>query len=221
MKLTFLLLLIGTWSVAQTPEKLKQVITKMNSVKDYAVSAKIKTDIPMIKMLPTDAQFYFKQTNQFKVESKGIAILPKQGISELNTFLADDANYTALEGGVETIEGVASKLFTIVPTGDNEMILAKIWIDEKRTVLTKTQMTTKSNGTVSVTYAYADQVEYGLPSKMLFTIDVKEFKIPKSMAADIHKTNKTEKDTRKTGTIQIDLSNYLVNQGLSDDFFKK
>jgi outer membrane lipoprotein-sorting protein len=53
---------------------------------------------------------------------------------------------------------------------------------------------------------------------------VKKFKLPKSVAADL---NKTEKEKQKAqhnkdqkGTITIKLSNYKINKGLSDEFFQ-
>ena len=222
MKITiFLLLFAAPITFGQKSEKLNQVIEKLNSVRDYSASAEITADIPMIKILPSKATIYFKQKDKFKVESKGIALLPKQGVTELNAFLADDSKYMAIEGETEPISGVESRLITVIPNGDNEdIILAKIWIDEKRNVLSKTQMTTRSNGTVTVYYSYGDQAKYGLSNKMIFKIDVKEFKIPKSMSSDIHRTDETKKDKRKNGTITITLSNYKVNTGISDSIFK-
>ena len=64
---------------------------------------------------------------------------------------------------------------------------------------------------------------YFLPDKMIFSIDVKKFKIPKSVAADINnndnKVDKT-KDPKK-GKIFITLSNYQINKGIPDTIFKK
>ena len=66
---------------------LNRVVSKINSVKDYSVDANIKADIPLIKILPVKASIYFKQKDKFKVVSKGIAILPKQGFTDVNSFL--------------------------------------------------------------------------------------------------------------------------------------
>lgn len=208
---------------SQSSEKLIKVVNKLNSVKDYTVDADISADIPMIKILPSKAKIYFKQKDKFKVEAKGIVVLPKQGFTEVNQFLSDKNKYMAIEGDTVRINGILSRLITIVPKSENdEIILAKVWIDEKQSVLTKTQVTTRTNGTVTTTYTYGDQVAYGLPSKMVFEIDVKKFKLPKSMAAEIHQTDtKKKEDNRKTGTITVKLSGYKVNSGLSDDIFKK
>jgi hypothetical protein len=57
---------------------------------------------------------------------------------------------------------------------------------------------------------------------MTFTVDIKKFKMSKSVASDIRNNEKEKKykDNEK-GTIVLTFSNYLVNKGISDDVFKK
>lgn len=203
---------------------LKSVVDKLNKVEDYTVDANIKADIPMIKILPVKATLYFKQKDKFKVVSKGIAILPKQGFTDINAFLTKKGAYMAVEGGTKMVQDIKTTLITVIPTSDNsDFVLAKLWIDTKRSIILESQITTRGSGTVFVEYKYGEQVEYGLPSQLLFTVDVKKFKMPKSVAADIHDTEgkDNKKKQKDTGTITINLSNYKVNKGISDDFFKK
>ncbi|MFN8698801.1 MAG: LolA family protein, partial [Flavobacteriales bacterium] len=72
------------------------LLAKMNTVKDYSVEALITSDIPMVKILPSRATIYFKQKDKFKIDSKGIAILPKQGFTDIAKLLADKNSYTAV-----------------------------------------------------------------------------------------------------------------------------
>ncbi|MBI3235612.1 MAG: hypothetical protein HYZ42_16505, partial [Bacteroidetes bacterium] len=111
----------------------------------------------------------------------------------------------------------------IIPLTDTgDVILGKLWIDEKNAVILKSQITTKSNGTILTEYIYGTQLIYGLPDQMNFEIDVKKFKIPKSVAADINTTkSKSQGKEGKKGKIIIKLKNYQINQGLSDALFKK
>jgi outer membrane lipoprotein-sorting protein len=202
---------------------LSKVVTKLNTVNDYTVIANVKANIPMIKILPSKATIYFKQKDKFKVVSKGIVILPKQGFTEINGFLANKKSYLAVAGDTIKIGGVMTKLITVVPNGENsEIVLAKLWIDTKRSVIIKSQITTKTNGSVTTTYTYGDKVTFGLPSQLVFEIDVKAFKLPKSVAADINKTT-AEKKTKpgNKGVITITLTDYKVNTGLSDAIFTK
>ena len=222
--LTFLIIAIQFGVTAQEANDiLSKVVTKLNTVKDYTVTANVKANIPMIKILPSKATIYFKQKDKFKVVSKGIVILPKQGFTEINTFLANKKSYIAVAGDTSKIGGVMTKLITVIPNGESsEIVLAKLWIDTKRSVIMKSQITTKSNGSVNTTYSYGDKVNFGLPSQLVFEIDVKAFKLPKSVAADINKTTTDKKvKANNKGMITITLTDYKVNTGLSDALFTK
>ena len=201
---------------------ISKINAKYASVKDYKVQVEVKASIPMIKILPSKAMIYFKQKNKFKIVSKGIVLLPKQGFSELYEFLAQPSKYMAVYGGFELINGVKAHEVNVIPDeATNEMVLVKLWMDEENNVVLKSQITTKSNGTILTYYEYADQLKFGLPSKMTFEIDVKKFKIPKSVAADINNSKKEKTKEKKKGTIVINLSDYSVNKGIEDTFFSK
>ena len=222
--LTLLIIAIQFGVTSQEADDiLSKVVTKLNTVKDYTVTANVKANIPMIKILPSKATIYFKQKDKFKVVSKGIVILPKQGFTEINTFLANKKSYIAVAGDTSKIGGVMTKLITVIPNGESsEIVLAKLWIDTKRSVIMKSQITTKSNGSVNTTYTYGDKVSFGLPSQLVFEIDVKAFKLPKSVAADINKTTTDKKvKPNNKGVITITLTDYKVNTGLSDALFTK
>lgn len=204
-----------------TIEKLN---ARMNRISDYSADALIKSDIPLIKILPVRATVFFKQKNKFRIKSKGIAILPKQGFLDISELLSGKENYTAIFSGYEIISNHRSEIITILPAGDTtDLILAKLWIDTSGYLVRKSQITTRSNGTITIDYAYYNKNEYGLPDSMTFTVDVKKFKIPKGVATDINKISSDEdkKPVSKTGKIFIELTNYKVNKGLSDEVFQK
>ena len=66
-----------------TNNLLRGVYNKLQKVNDYIVQANIKVDMPFINMQPVDVQIYFKQKNHFKVISKGIAVVPRQGFDQV------------------------------------------------------------------------------------------------------------------------------------------
>jgi hypothetical protein len=209
-------------SFSQTPDQIiAQLITKINLVKDYTVKASIKADIPMIKILPVNATIYFKQKDKFKVVTKGIAILPKQGFTDVSNFLSKKGTYVCVDGGTKVLNGILTNMITVIPTVENsEIILAKLWIDTKLKLIIKTDLTTRGSGSVTIDYQYATQVAYGLPDQIIFTVDVKKFKMPKSVSGNVNQSN-AKTSQKKTGTITIKLSSYVVNKGISDEFFKK
>ncbi len=205
-------------------QNLKQ---KLDKVKDYTVDANIKLDVPFIKMLPVNAKIYFKQKNKFKVESKSIAVLPRQHFNQITSLLenANKNTYTALVSGNENIGTTPTTVVNIIPSSDtSDLVLAKFWVDPKQNVVLKSQLTSRSNGTILTEYTYNSQLLYGLPDNMVFTIDMKKFKLPKGIATDLHTTKpktQTPEKERKNGKIYIKLANYQLNKGISDTIFKK
>jgi outer membrane lipoprotein-sorting protein len=217
-------ILTGVVGLGQTAEEiLKGVIDKIDLVEDYQADVQIKAAIPFIKVPIAKATIYFKQKDKFKVESKGIAILPKQGMSDLTGFLSNEKKYSAVLGEAKTINEHKTRLISILPTDENsEIILAKVYISTSEDLIYRTVLTTKSSGTVSIDYEYNLNKKYGLPNKMTFTVDIKKFKMPKSVASDIRNNEKKKKyKENEKGTIVLTFSNYLVNKGISDEVFKK
>jgi outer membrane lipoprotein-sorting protein len=201
---------------------IEDLMTKMNLVKDYSVNAKIKSDIPLIKILSVNATIYFKQKDKFRIISKGIAILPKQGFTDITKILREKDTYSSILTGTEIIQNTKTEIITILPGADtSDLILAKLWIDASNNLMLKSQITTRSSGTVTAEYKYSTQKEFGLPESMLFTMDVKKFKIPKGLATDINRTSGADsnKPVPKVGTVFIQLNNYVINKGINDDIF--
>ncbi len=195
---------------------------KATNTKDYTADAHIKIDLPFIRMLPVDANVFYKQPDKFRVKSKSIAILPKQGISDFSAMIKDTNSYTAVISGNEKLNQKLITLINIIPNEDtSDLILGKLWVDTDRNLVLKSQLTTRSNGTLFIEYFYASQLFYGLPDSIIFTVDVKKFKMPKGVTADINNSSTPETNDKaaKKGKIFITLRNYRVNKGIADSVF--
>lgn len=225
MRKIFFVLWLGSilplFSHAQDANKIMDAITlRMSKVKDYSVRANIKSDIPMIKILPVNTTLYYKQKDQFKMVSKGIAILPKQGFTDLTKIIRQKGTYTAFVTGNEMQNKTPITIISILPLSDtSDVVLLKIWVDPNLNIV-KSQMTTRSSGTLTATYEFGLQAAYGLPDRMVFTMDVKKFKIPKGLTTDIQRQSNPNQVVPKTGTIYILLSNYSINKGIDDAVFR-
>lgn len=218
-------LLVGPICAAQKNpnQMLRGVYQKMMKVTDYSVEATIRAEIPLIKILPVNAFIYFKQPDKLKVKSKSIAILPRQSFNDVSKIISDTVSNTAVFTGKEKIGNSLTQIISVIPTVDTgELVLGKFWIDYARNLVLKAQLTTRSSGTLLIEFSYSNLIDYGLPEKMILTVDIKKFKIPKAMASEVDNqqksTNKENKDAKK-GIITIDLKNYKINQGLKDAFF--
>lgn len=224
--LTCLVLLFASSLQAQNNANgiLRAVYNKLQKAKDYTMKANIKVDLPFIRMMPIDAKIYFKQKDKFKVESKSIAIVPRQGFDQASKMLADTNSYTAVIQGSEKIGTIVTSVINVIPLSDtSDLVLGKLWIDANENVILKSQFTTKSNGTVMTEFTYSTQTAFGLPDQMIFSVDIKKFRLPKSVTADMNNTATKDDQTKenKKGKIVITLTNYQVNKGIADSVFKK
>ena len=208
--------------LAQSPRALlNQVQVKLNKATNYSADINIIVDLPYITLMPINSKLYYKQKDKFKIDTKSIAILPKQGFLQLNMLVNDTVNYTAIFQSKEIINKIKTSLLNLIPNNDtSDVVLAKLWVDEINQVIIKSQVTTKSSGTIKTEYKYGSQVFYGLPDDIKFTVDIKKFKIPKALSADIN-TSKTTKVEKKFGEINIKLKNYQINKGIADNVFDK
>jgi hypothetical protein len=209
-----ILLLVTHGVLGQDANKtVNSVISQMNRIKSYTVDARIKSDIPLIKILPVKAKIEFKQPDEIKMKTQGIAILPKKGFTDLAMMLKNKSSYTAIFTGYEVIQKSKTESITLLPSNDaGEIVLAKIWVDTDETLILKSQITTRTNGTVVADYQYGKQREFGLPDELTFSVDVKKFKIPKGVVVDINRSKTAEepKNSGKTGKINIQFSNYSI-----------
>lgn len=207
---------------AQSPRLLlNQVQNKLNKAANYKVDINIKVDLPYIRLMPINTKLYFKQKDKFKIDTKSIAILPKQGFLQFNSLVKDTVNYTAIFQSYDNINGIKTSLINLIPNNDtSDVVLAKLWIDPVDQVIIKSLITTKSSGTIKTEYSYGSQIAYGLPDVIKFVVDVKKFKIPKALAADIN-TSKSNKVEKRSGEICVSLKNYIINKGIDDAIFIK
>jgi hypothetical protein len=144
-------------------------------------------------------------------------------MSDLTGFLSNTKSYSAVLGEDKTINEHKTKLVSVLPSAENsEIVLAKVYISPSDALIYRTVLTTKSSGTVSIDYEYNHNKQFALPSKLTFTVDIKKFKMPKSVASDIRNNEKKKKykDNEK-GTILLVFTSYEVNKGLSDAIFKE
>jgi hypothetical protein len=201
------------------------VYTKLQKAKDYSVQANIKVDMPFIRVLPVDVTIYFRQDNKLKVESKSIAIVPRQGFDQVSKMLADTNSFTAIIQGQEKLGTIQVSIVNVIPLSDtSDVILGKLWLDPLQSVIIKSQLTTRSSGTIVTEYFYGSQIIYGLPDQMIFSVDASKFRMPKNMTTEMNQSEPDKKDKSKDdkkGKIYIVLTNYQVNKGIPDSIFKE
>ena len=225
-----LITLVVFWGLGvqgQDADKLiRDVRAKLDQVKDYKATGKLKTDVAFLKIPVSNVQVYYKKPNRFKVKKDGgISLLPKNGVSvNLNSLLMAE-DYAAVPAGESVVNGVPVKIIKLLPLNDNgDVVLTTMYIDDKKLLIQKAVTTTRDNGTYDMQMSYGKFEKYGLPDKVIFSFNTKDYKLPKGVTFeyDAGETAKTqeEKLKNKKGKVEILYENYLINKGIDDSMFK-
>lgn len=208
----------GRLTAEDPAARVRAVYRRLAQVRYYRAQARINADIPQVKMGEVRAEVEFTAPDQLKIRSTSLALLPKQGFSEFARMITDTSNFTAVDGGVVELPGRTARLITVVPGVGMppDLMLARLWLDEREPLVLRAEMTTRSRGTVQVDYTYGSQAARALPDRMVFTMDVRNVKIPKAMSADLHHSNAANR-----GKVAIDNRPAVVRVELSDYRFTR
>lgn len=205
-------------------EIIEKVKKKFSLVKDYQVDVKIVVDVNFLKVPPTEAKIFFKQPDKVKIKSQGFALLPKEGLNFTPHSLFQKA-YTSFYERDEMMEGIKCAVVKVIPLGEvSEVILSTIWIDKQKFVIKKVESTTKMNGTFTIDFDYALDMNQPLPSQMLFSFDVSKMNMPGQIETenqDDPDHSKRKKTKLTKGTVKVIYKNYKINAGVDDSIFEE
>lgn len=210
---------------AQDADKLiRDVRAKLEQVRDYRANGKLKTDVAFLKIPVSNVQVYYKSPNRFKVKKDGgISLLPKNGVSiNLNSLLMDE-EYTAVPAGETTLNGTVVRIIKLLPLSENsDVVLTSMYIDEKKLLIYKAVTTTRDNGTYDMQMSYGKFEKYGLPDKVIFSFNTKDYKLPKGVTFeyDAGATAKNQQPKSNKGHVEITYDSYEINKGLPESAFK-
>ena len=224
--LVLLLLCFVAKTKAQTAEEIIQKVkSKLDKVNDYEAKGKMKTNVIFIKAPVANVKVYYKKPGQLKIHNEsGISFIPKGSVNiSLGNIFLNSTGFDIIDIGKEN--GTNLHIIKLLPKDENaEVVLSTLYIDETQSLIKKAKTTTKENGTYELEMAYGKYADYGLPDKMIFSFNTKEYKLPKGITFDYDDGTKKEKDENKLknkkGKVEISYSNYLINKGLPDSVFQ-
>jgi len=201
--------------------------TKIEKVKDYEATGKMKTNITFLKIPIATIKLYFKNPNKFKlISDKGLSFVPKGSISiNLNNIFTDN-NFTIIDAGFDKIDNANVRVAKLLSNNENsDLVLTTLYIDPVNFLILKSKTTTKENGTYELKMRYKKYSIYGLPDEILFSFNAKDYKLPKGITFDFddgtsNKQTAYKKEKAKKGVVEILISKYIINKGLNDNIFK-
>ena len=224
--LPFLLLGVIFNSQAQDAASLVQKVkAKLEKVNDYEATGEMKTNVSFMKVPAAQVKVYFKKPGKIKIKNeKGISLVPKGTVSiSLNNLLSGE--YQALDGGTDNVNAVPVKIVKLLPLDENgEVVLSKLYIDEKNLLILKAKTTTRESGTNELEMSYGKYTAYALPDKIIFSFNTQDYKLPKGVTFDYDDGSPKKKEATATqnqrGKIEIAYSAYLINKGIQDSVFQ-
>jgi outer membrane lipoprotein-sorting protein len=204
---------------------IARVKAKLDQVNDYEADGKMKTDVAFIKAPLGKVKVFFKKPNKFRLKKDGgISLLPKGGVSVNMNSIFTTTDFVALAAGEAMVNGINTKVVKLMPTDENsDIVLTTMYIDETNLLVRKSTVTTKENGTYTIEMNYGKFAQYGLPDKVIFSFNTKNYYLPKGITLEFDDEKspaESEKYKNKKGKVEITYSNYSINKGLSDAVFK-
>ena len=210
-------------SYAQDADALiKQVRDKLNTVKDYQAEGTLVMNVSFMKVPPSAITVYFRNPDKFRIKKKdGISIVPKGGMSiNLNSLFSGDAKFAAVPAGTSNFEGKTLTVVKMLPLDEqSDIVVSTLYIDDKAALIRKAITTTKESGTYEIEMTYGKYASWGLPDKVVFLFNTKNYKLPKGLAFD-YDTGEKPVTTDQKGRVEISYSGYVVNKGVKEEVFK-
>lgn len=226
-KIVFLLFCLPFFIKADAQEingLVKKAIDKIDQVNDYEATGTMRTDVAFLKVPVTGLKVYFKKPGKIKLKSeKGISFIPKGAVNLNLGALLSSQTFTIIDAGTTQIRNKPVRIAKLLPIDDNsDMVLSTIYIDPLTSLVQKAKTTTKENGSYELEMTYGKYASVGLPDKILFLFDTKDYKLPKGMTMDFDDGKKatTKKAKSGKGRAEISFSAYKINRGISDSVFK-
>lgn len=214
---------------AQQPDDVQVLVQKVkdkiNLVNDYTASGKMKTNVSFLKVPVAVVKLYFKKPNRLKIKNeKGISFVPKGAVNINMNNILSSGKFSVLDAGTDKIGNTVVKVVKLLPQDDNgDVVLSTLYIDAPNQVILKTKTTTRDNGTYELEMSYGEYIAYGLPDKIIFSFNTKDYKMPKGVTFDFEDGSKKktpeEKLKNQKGKMEISINNYIINKGIADSFF--
>ena len=205
---------------------VQKVKTKLDQVNNYEATGRLKTNVTFLKVPIATVKVYYQKPNKLKVKNeKGISFIPKGAVNINMNNMLSSGKYTVLDAGNDKIGSTAVKVVKLLPEGDNaDVVLSTLYIDETNLVIRKAKTTTRDNGTYELEMSYGTYTSYGLPDKIIFSFNTKDYKMPKGVTFDFDDGSDTKKTDdkmkNKKGRVEIDFSSYIINKGVAESVFQ-
>ena len=220
MKYTILLstaLFIVLHATAQDVNTLiKKVKNKLDNINKYEATGTMKTSIAYLKIPVAKVKIQYKKPNDLTIKSSnGVTFVPK-GVDAISLQKIFSNEFTAIDGGTEKVKQKTLRVVRLLPISQqSNIVLSTVYINETDLVVEKSSTTTKDEGTYEMDMQYGKYIQFGLPDRITFTFNAKDYKIPKGLTLDFDnadsKNQKIDKTILNKGKAEIVFQQYAIN----------
>ena len=217
--ITCLCILVVSCSFALAAPAGIDILTKAmslhKSVRDYTATVQVTTNLPDVEIPDRTAKVYVKPPDKAFVESRGIVFIPKRALlfGDLAKEIGKGANVTLI--GTSKSGGKTVYALKIIPknppqnppqgkrpgsTGTPRILT---WVNGSNWTLQKMEVYDGAKLAVRVNFSYIQTQGVWMPAKVSASV-------PKGVLG-----------SASEGRVELAFSNYKLNVGLTDEFFKK
>jgi len=209
---------------AQTAEEIVQKIKmKLEKINDYEAEGKMKTNVAFIKAPVATVKVFYKKPDKLLIlNESGISFIPKGSVNiNINNVFVNMHAFDIIDAGRDN---AGLRVIKLLPKDDTaDIVLSTLYVDEKNMLVKKSKTTTKENGTYELEMNYAKFLEYGLPDRIIFSFNTKDYKLPKGITLDYDDGSEKNGDKlkNKRGTVEISYKSYIINKGVDSKVFNR
>jgi outer membrane lipoprotein-sorting protein len=219
-------LVLAVGQPAPNPQQIiDQVRSTFETLKDYRVTARVKVDIPNLRMPDKRIKILFKQPDRLSIQANGFALVPKIGfVPFLDTLLTN--NMTVQFKNTIRENNKTLHLLEFTPKQQAEEATVTIWIDAQRWTVEKALLRFKAAGESVINFSYRRIDDFWLPDTTRIFIHLVQG-IPllnrptiEDPAGSVNRSNLGHKEPLD-GQVTISFEDYRINQGIADYLFEQ
>ncbi len=194
------------------------MLSNWERIEDYEVDIKLALDIPGFRMPSRKIHYLYKAPDKSKVEVKGFAIVPKQGIQPFFTFLRDSLDLKVISDTL--VSGKAVYEVALEDTFMNQAGKISFFVDQMNGNIYQAWVTHDEQEFFRLKSQYDEVDGIYLPTSteisMTFPPEFKNMQRLGKKPTDMREFESQMTDEWLNGSISIKFKNYKVNRGIPD-----
>jgi len=208
----------------ESPEKdpiQTLLVVNWQKIQDYEVDIRLSVKIPGFRMPSRKIHYLYKYPDMNKIETRGFAVVPKQGIQPFFTFISDSLELDHVKD--TTFQGRPVHEYAYEDTFMNRPGQIGFFIDVDTGNIYQVWAMHEEIRFFEMTTGYAYIDEIYIPSEtnilMKFPPDFRNIQRMGKKWNEMQDFEALMTDEWLDGSITIKFSNYKINRGIPDDRF--